>query len=199
MTRAAIAAIPDGAYEFEDYLDDDGVTDDPVPIRVRLTIRAGALHGDFTGSAPERPSSINAVAAVTRSAVYYVVRCLLERSYRRRLRPGKRRLLPPGHPHAPRALRRQRRPPARRRRRQRRDLPAHHRRRPRRPRQGPAGPHPRRQQGTMNNITIGGIVPSRLQPRTDPPAPGFRLLRDHRRRRRRLARSAMASTPSTLT
>jgi N-methylhydantoinase B len=78
MTRAALSAIPEGKYEFEDYLDDDGVTDEPVPIRVRLTIREGAMHCDFTGSAPERPSSINAVAAVTHSAVYYVVRCLLE-------------------------------------------------------------------------------------------------------------------------
>jgi N-methylhydantoinase B len=36
------------------------------------------MHFDFTGSAPERPSSVNAVAAVTMSAVYYVVRCLLD-------------------------------------------------------------------------------------------------------------------------
>lgn len=78
MTRAALSAVPEGEYEFEDFLDDDGVSDERVPIRVRLTIRGGALHCDFNGSSPERPSSINAVAAVTRSAVYYVVRCLLE-------------------------------------------------------------------------------------------------------------------------
>ena len=78
MTRTALAAIPAGDYAFEDALDDDGVTEEPVPIRVRITVRDGALHCDFTGSAAERPSSINAVAAVTRSAVYYVVRCLLE-------------------------------------------------------------------------------------------------------------------------
>ena len=78
MTRAALSMVSEGEYEFEDYLDDDGVTDDPVPIRVRLTIREGMMKCDFAGSAPERPSSINAVSAVTRSAVYYVVRCLLE-------------------------------------------------------------------------------------------------------------------------
>jgi N-methylhydantoinase B len=78
MTRAALRAIPEGEYEFEDYLDDDGISDEPVPIRVHLTIRDGAMDCDFAGSASERPSSINAVAAVTRSAVYYVVRCLLE-------------------------------------------------------------------------------------------------------------------------
>ncbi len=78
LTRAAIARIPNGTYLFEDVLDDDGVTDGPVAIRLRLTVRGGRMHFDFTGSAPERPSSVNAVAAVTRSAVYYVVRCLLD-------------------------------------------------------------------------------------------------------------------------
>ena len=78
MTRAAIAAIPDGDYAFQDALDDDGLSDDPVVIRVRLSVRGDSLHCDFSGSSPERPSSVNAVAAVTRSAVYYVVRCLLD-------------------------------------------------------------------------------------------------------------------------
>jgi N-methylhydantoinase B len=78
MTRAALAAVPQGKYQFEDFLDDDGTSEEPVPIRVRLTVGAGTLHCDFSGSARERPSSVNAVAAVTRSAVYYGVRCLLE-------------------------------------------------------------------------------------------------------------------------
>ncbi len=78
MTRGALTAVPGGDYAFEDFLDDDGVSEDPVPIRVRVSVRDGAVHCDFSGSGPERPSSINAVAAVTHSAVYYVVRCLLE-------------------------------------------------------------------------------------------------------------------------
>ena len=78
MTRAALAEIADGVYEFEDFLDDDGVSDEPVRIRIRVTIDSGTMHCDFSGSSPQRPSSVNAVAAVTRSAVYYVVRCLLE-------------------------------------------------------------------------------------------------------------------------
>jgi N-methylhydantoinase B len=78
MTRAAIEAIPDRSYTFEDALDDDGASAEPVPIRVTVTVRGDSLHADFTGSSPERPTSINAVAAVTRSAVYYVVRCLLD-------------------------------------------------------------------------------------------------------------------------
>ena len=78
MTRAAIASIPNGDYAFQDALDDDGLSDEPVAIRVRLSVQNDSLHCDFTGSAAERLSSANAVAAVTRSAVYYVVRCLLD-------------------------------------------------------------------------------------------------------------------------
>jgi N-methylhydantoinase B len=78
MTRATIQEVPDGVYQFEDWLDSDGITDERVPIRLRLTIAGDSFHCDFTGSAEERPSSVNAVAAVTRSAVFYAVRCLLE-------------------------------------------------------------------------------------------------------------------------
>jgi len=78
ITRAALRAVPEGTYEFEDFMDDDGEGDGPLRLRVAVTIRDGAMHCDFTGTDPARPSSVNAVASVTRSAVYYVVRCLLE-------------------------------------------------------------------------------------------------------------------------
>jgi N-methylhydantoinase B len=78
LARAAIARIPNGAYTFQDMLDDDGISAEPVLIKVHLTVRQDELHFDFTGSAPERSSSVNAVEAVTRSAVCYVVRCLLD-------------------------------------------------------------------------------------------------------------------------
>ncbi|MBC8030739.1 MAG: hydantoinase B/oxoprolinase family protein [Pyrinomonadaceae bacterium] len=77
LMRRAIESIPDGAYEAEDVLDDDGVTDDSVPIRVRITIDGSRARVDFTGSAPQVAGPINAVAAITVSAVSYVFRCLL--------------------------------------------------------------------------------------------------------------------------
>jgi N-methylhydantoinase B len=77
LTHTALGRIPAGTYVFEDALDDDGQTREPVVIRALVSAGAGRLTVDFTGSAPDRPSSVNAVAAVTRSAVYYVVRCLL--------------------------------------------------------------------------------------------------------------------------
>lgn len=75
--RAALGDLPEGRWTFEDALDDDGHSDEPVPIRVALTLGGGGAHFDFSGSAAQRAASINAVAPVTRSACYYVIRCLL--------------------------------------------------------------------------------------------------------------------------
>ncbi len=77
LTRARIRRMPGGVYEFEDALDDDGASDEPVPIRVRLKVGDGRIEADFTGSSAERQGSVNAVAAVTRSALYYAIFCLI--------------------------------------------------------------------------------------------------------------------------
>ena len=77
LMRHAIGSIPDGSYEAEDALDDDGVTDNEVAIRVRITIKGERARVDFTGSAPQVAGPINAVEAITVSAVSYVFRCLL--------------------------------------------------------------------------------------------------------------------------
>ena len=77
LMRYTIASIPDGTYEAEDALDDDGVEDRPVPIRVRITIKGERALVDFTGSAPQVVGAINAVEAITVSAVSYVFRCLV--------------------------------------------------------------------------------------------------------------------------
>src|SRR5688500_13356444 len=75
--RHTIASIPDGVYEAEDALDDDGIEDRPVRIAVRVTIRGDRAVVDFTGSAPQVAGAINAVEAITVSAVSYVFRCLV--------------------------------------------------------------------------------------------------------------------------
>ena len=77
MTRATIAAIPDGVYRFSDRLDDDGLTDEPVEMTATMTVRSGEMTVDFTGSGPETRGNVNAVAAVTKSVVYYAIRCLM--------------------------------------------------------------------------------------------------------------------------
>ncbi len=77
MTRRLLADLPDGTYAFEDVLDDDGIEPEPVPIRVAVTIDGDEAIVDFTGSAPQRPGPVNAVYAITLSAVHYVFRSLL--------------------------------------------------------------------------------------------------------------------------
>jgi N-methylhydantoinase B len=77
MMRAAIAAIPDGTYEAEDALDDDGITEREIPIRARVTIKGERATVDFTGSSPQVAGAVNAVEAITVSAVSYCFRCLL--------------------------------------------------------------------------------------------------------------------------
>lgn len=78
MTRAALRQIPDGIYRAEDFMDNDGITDEPVRIRVSIRIRGDRADVDFTGSSPECAGSINAVKAIADSAVFYVFRCLLD-------------------------------------------------------------------------------------------------------------------------
>jgi N-methylhydantoinase B len=77
LMRAALARIPSGIYRAEDFLDDDGYSDDPVAIRVEIRVRGGKATVDFAGSAPQCRGSINAVYAVTYSCVFYVFRCLV--------------------------------------------------------------------------------------------------------------------------
>lgn len=76
MTAAVIAAIPDGEYVFEDCLDDDGAGSGPVPIRCVLRVRGDRAEVDFTGCSPQVPGCVNAVRAITLSAVFYVFRLL---------------------------------------------------------------------------------------------------------------------------
>ncbi len=77
LTRAAIRALPDGDYSFSDVLDDDGLTDEPVPIAVTVSVRGDAMTLDFTETAAQRRGCVNAPLAVTLSAALYVLRCIV--------------------------------------------------------------------------------------------------------------------------
>ncbi len=77
LMRKALARIPDGRYEAEDFLDDDGFSTSPIRLFVTLSVRGSKVRVDFTGSAPSSRGPVNAVLAITMSAVYYVFRCLL--------------------------------------------------------------------------------------------------------------------------
>jgi N-methylhydantoinase B len=79
LMQNVLASIPAGEWIAEDILDDDGVIPGPISIRVKITVdpkRRRALV-DFAGTDPQVAGSINAVYAITWSAVFYVFRCLL--------------------------------------------------------------------------------------------------------------------------
>ncbi len=76
LMKAALAKLPAGTYTAEDFLDDDGFGNGPIPLRVTIRIKGGRARVDFTGSAPQVRGPVNANYAITLSAVFYVMKCL---------------------------------------------------------------------------------------------------------------------------
>ena len=79
LVRAELKKMPSGIFDAEDWLDDDGVNDNPIRIAVRLRIdpAIGEIDVDFAGSSGQVAGAVNAVRAITLSACFYVLRCLL--------------------------------------------------------------------------------------------------------------------------
>ncbi len=59
QARAIVRRIPDGAYQFADYMDEDAVDGKPCRLNLVMTVKDGSLHFDFTGSDPQLESSLN--------------------------------------------------------------------------------------------------------------------------------------------
>jgi N-methylhydantoinase B len=79
LMRTELKRLPAGTFSAEDFLDDDGITKDPIKIRVTITLdpKRASADVDFTGTDPQVAGSVNAVYAITYSATFYVFRCLL--------------------------------------------------------------------------------------------------------------------------
>jgi N-methylhydantoinase B len=79
LMRAELRNMPAGVFTAEDFLDGDGVTDDPIRIAVKITFDPtdGSAEIDFAGSSPQVRGSVNAVYPITYSASFYMLRCLL--------------------------------------------------------------------------------------------------------------------------
>ena len=73
--RAAIAALPDGRFEASDLLEAEK---GDLEVRVAVTIEGDELEIDFAGTAPQHEGNLNCPLAVTRSASYFVIRCLTD-------------------------------------------------------------------------------------------------------------------------
>jgi N-methylhydantoinase B len=77
LTRNEIRTFPEGVYSFVDYMDDDGIRPDLIPIAVTVTIKHGAVAMDFEGSAPQVRASLNSALSFTKSNSYAAMRTLL--------------------------------------------------------------------------------------------------------------------------
>lgn len=75
--RAGIRAAPDGVYVGEDWLDDDGITDEPIPVRATVTINGDSVAVDFTGTGAQVLRNLNAPFASTISAALSCVKAVL--------------------------------------------------------------------------------------------------------------------------
>jgi N-methylhydantoinase B len=73
--RAAVAALPDGRYEAADVLE---AREGELEIRAAVTIAGDEIQIDFAGTAAQHEGNLNCPLAVTRSAAYFVVRCLTD-------------------------------------------------------------------------------------------------------------------------
>jgi len=76
--EAELSAVPDGAYAASDVMEGDGVTDADIPVEVTVTVDGESLEVDFEGTADQVAGNVNAPLAVTKSAVYYVLRCITD-------------------------------------------------------------------------------------------------------------------------
>jgi N-methylhydantoinase B len=77
MIRHVLSSIPDGSYVGEDFLDGDGFSPDPIPLKVKMTIRGDQAVVDFSECPDQVRGNLNATLAITVSAVLYVFRLIL--------------------------------------------------------------------------------------------------------------------------
>jgi N-methylhydantoinase B len=78
LTRAAIRELPDGEFDFEDWLDDDGIDfGKPIRLKVSLRKRGDQLHVDWEGSSPQVKGALNCTLSFTEAAVYTAVKSVL--------------------------------------------------------------------------------------------------------------------------
>ncbi len=73
-----IREIPNGTYDAEDCLEDTGVSDKPVWIRVKLIVSDGTMTIDYTGTDKQVNGPINAVFGVTLSATYFAIKSVVD-------------------------------------------------------------------------------------------------------------------------
>jgi N-methylhydantoinase B len=74
--REAIAGLPDGIYEGEDFLDDDGPGGKPAAVRVKIEIAGDHARFDFSGTDDAVAGPLNTTPFVAMAAVYYAIKAV---------------------------------------------------------------------------------------------------------------------------
>ncbi len=78
LTRAEISNLPQGEWEFSDYIDNDGIDPQPIEIHAKLKIQGDEVFVDFEGTSPQAKGSINPNFAYTKSNVYATLKCVMD-------------------------------------------------------------------------------------------------------------------------
>ena len=74
LMRSELEELPDGRWEAEDFLDNDGITDEPLRIRVALEVKGDQMTLDFTGSAPQCAGPVNIALPTTVATAYVAIK-----------------------------------------------------------------------------------------------------------------------------
>ena len=72
--RSYIADLPDGTYSWEDWIDNDGIVDTPIPVRLAITIKGDSMHFDFAGTGPKARGPQNMSRNTTLSSCYVAIK-----------------------------------------------------------------------------------------------------------------------------
>ena len=72
--RSYIAELPDGTYTWEDWIDNDGIVDEPIPVRLAITVKGETMHFDFAGTGPKARGPLNMSRNTTLSSCYVAIK-----------------------------------------------------------------------------------------------------------------------------
>ena len=72
--RSYIADLPDGTYNWEDWIDNDGIVDTPIPVRLAITVKGENMHFDFAGTGPMARGPLNMSRNTTLSSCYVAIK-----------------------------------------------------------------------------------------------------------------------------
>ena len=78
LTRASIAALPDGVGEFTDWNDDDGAGNGPIRFQVKITKKGDEIVVDFAGTSPQGKGALQPNLAFTTSCTYAALRTIMD-------------------------------------------------------------------------------------------------------------------------